>query len=218
MRAVELRLHPENGAFPGVDREFKESPDITREKIVNLDFLENRELTVLYHLLAPDETHIEEIVQESSDQILDHEIVEIEEGSFHTYLYLEHTALVGDLLSIAQEHAMILHRPIKFDNDSIIVTLAGNESYASEAFAQLKEVVNASVEWTGQYTPLESTPLAQLTDRQREALRTAYELGFYETPRDASFEELAAELDCAPSTANALLHRSESALVDAVLE
>ncbi|MFB6160696.1 MAG: helix-turn-helix domain-containing protein [Haloferacaceae archaeon] len=52
-----------------------------------------------------------------------------------------------------------------------------------------------------------------LTDPQREALRTAYELGYFEVPRGASLETVAAELDVAPSSASERLRRAQSRLV-----
>ncbi|WP_092687487.1 helix-turn-helix domain-containing protein [Halorientalis regularis] len=74
------------------------------------------------------------------------------------------------------------------------------------------------IDWLGDYEPGHDGPLAQLTDRQREALETAYELGFYQSPRATSYEEIAAELDCVPSAANDLLRRAEAALVATVLD
>ncbi|WP_299270207.1 helix-turn-helix domain-containing protein [Halorientalis sp.] len=60
-------------------------------------------------------------------------------------------------------------------------------------------------------------PLAQLTDHQREAIETALELGFYQSPRATSYEEIAVELGCVPGAANDLLRRAKVALVAAVL-
>ena len=40
----------------------------------------------------------------------------------------------------------------------------------------------------------------RLTMRQREVLRTAYRMGYFERPRDANAETVAAELDISPST------------------
>jgi predicted DNA binding protein len=40
----------------------------------------------------------------------------------------------------------------------------------------------------------------QLTDRQLEVLETAYDAGYFERPRGATAQELAADLDIAPST------------------
>lgn len=52
-----------------------------------------------------------------------------------------------------------------------------------------------------------------LTDRQREALRTAYELGYFDIPRQASLEEVATELDISASSASERLRRAQTQLV-----
>ncbi|WP_254535556.1 helix-turn-helix domain-containing protein [Halomarina litorea] len=52
-----------------------------------------------------------------------------------------------------------------------------------------------------------------LTDRQREILERAVELGYYETPRRVTLSDLAADLGVAKSTLSETLHRAESTLV-----
>lgn len=56
-----------------------------------------------------------------------------------------------------------------------------------------------------------------LSGRHREALETARAVGYYEVPRDGGLKAVADELDCAVSTASALLRRSEAHLVDDAL-
>ena len=56
-------------------------------------------------------------------------------------------------------------------------------------------------------------PLAALTDRQREVVETAHELGYYEVPREASTEAVAAALDLDPSTVAEHLQRAERNLM-----
>ncbi len=56
-------------------------------------------------------------------------------------------------------------------------------------------------------------PLAELTDRQREVVETAYELGYYEVPREAPTDAVAAELDLDPSTVAEHLQRAERNLM-----
>jgi len=53
-----------------------------------------------------------------------------------------------------------------------------------------------------------------LTDRQREALRTAYELGHFEVPRKASLEDVASELDISASSTSERLRRAQTQLVE----
>ncbi|SNZ15694.1 Predicted DNA binding protein, contains HTH domain [Natronoarchaeum philippinense] len=53
-----------------------------------------------------------------------------------------------------------------------------------------------------------------LTDRQDEALRTAYELGYFDIPRGASLEDVAAELDISASSVSERLRRAQTRLVE----
>lgn len=52
-------------------------------------------------------------------------------------------------------------------------------------------------------------PVDALTDRQLEVVRTAFEMGYYEVPREASTEDVADELDLDPSTVAEHLQRAE---------
>ena len=56
-------------------------------------------------------------------------------------------------------------------------------------------------------------PLDALTDRQSETLRTAYELGYYEVPRETTTDEVAAAVGVDPSTAAEHLQRAERNLL-----
>lgn len=53
-----------------------------------------------------------------------------------------------------------------------------------------------------------------LTDRQREALRIAYELGYFAIPRRASLEDIAAELGIAASSVSERLRRAQTELIE----
>jgi len=53
-----------------------------------------------------------------------------------------------------------------------------------------------------------------LTDRQREALRIAYERGYFEIPRRTSLDDIAAELDISASSASERLRRAQTQLIE----
>ncbi len=59
--------------------------------------------------------------------------------------------------------------------------------------------------------------LRHLTERQREVVRTAYRLGYYEVPRRASTAAVADELGLDPSTVAEHLQRAERNLLSALL-
>jgi DNA-binding CsgD family transcriptional regulator len=61
-------------------------------------------------------------------------------------------------------------------------------------------------------------PLAALTARQREVLRTAHRLGYYAVPREASTDEVADVLGLDDSTVAEHLQRAERNLLDRLFE
>ncbi len=59
--------------------------------------------------------------------------------------------------------------------------------------------------------------LAELTDRQREAIETAYRAGYFAWPRESTAEEIAASLDLAPATVHGHLRKAEQRILAAIL-
>ena len=82
---------------------------------------------------------------------------------------------------------------------------------------ELRDLLEAAgVAFDLQYVrELESEAAGPLTDRQREVLLTARELGYYDVPRTATLTGVAETLGIAKATASDTLHRAESHLVDA---
>lgn len=56
------------------------------------------------------------------------------------------------------------------------------------------------------------------TDRQREVVRRAHELGYFERPKRANASEVAAELDISPSTFADHLAAAQTTLMDALFD
>lgn len=59
---------------------------------------------------------------------------------------------------------------------------------------------------------------SKLTDRQREVLRTSFELGYFDYPKGANATDVAAELDISLSTFSEHLAAAQRKLLDALLE
>ncbi|AGN00628.1 Bacterio-opsin activator HTH domain-containing protein [Salinarchaeum sp. Harcht-Bsk1] len=73
-------------------------------------------------------------------------------------------------------------------------------------------------------TPVSTEPettaavdLDKLTDRQREVLGTAYEMGYYQYPRGANASEVAEALDICPSTLAEHLAAAQTKVLDDLL-
>lgn len=57
-----------------------------------------------------------------------------------------------------------------------------------------------------------------LSVRQREALETALEVGYYDLPRSGDYRTIAARMDCVPSTAAEHLRKAESKVLRALFK
>lgn len=65
--------------------------------------------------------------------------------------------------------------------------------------------------------PQISVDLGNLTSRQIEVMKTAFEMGYFNRPRDANAKEVAAELDIHPSTLNEHLGAAQTKLLKEIL-
>lgn len=92
-------------------------------------------------------------------------------------------------------------------------TLVGpQETIANTISAYGAAGVPTGLDRLGPYTGTRE-PLDELTDRQREVVRTAYDVGYFEVPGEASAEAIAAELDLGQSTVVEHLQRAERNLL-----
>lgn len=217
MKAVGLRLKPDEGAFPGVDRALARADGVTRDGLVNLEWLDDGSYVLLYQLRAEDADAVRTVLDDH-DEVYEADVVETTDGRFCAFVHVAERESLSALLALVDEHALLLQRPFTFDADGISVTVVGDGDSLQRAFAALGDELPVEVEWTGGFDPTHDPLVARLTDRQREALQVAYDLGFYETPRAASYEAIGEALGCAPSTANELLRRAEATLVAGVVE
>jgi hypothetical protein len=213
MRAAEIRLSPEAGAFPGVDRTLAGAEGVQRESIRNLAWLSDGSYALLYRL-SGDPDAVEEVLADHAE-VYDHEL--LEDGGLHAFLHVAERPALSELLGIVADHPLLLERPFPVTAEGVAVTVAGTSEGLRAAYEALPDRIPASVVWTGEYSPDGHGPLDRLTDRQREAIGVAHDLGFYEAPRGTTHEEIAENLGCAPSTANELLRRAEAAVIDGLV-
>jgi hypothetical protein len=86
-----------------------------------------------------------------------------------------------------------------------------------EAFDAFREFWQANAGFTLRRLTRDGEPEAPgegLTDRQQEALRTAYEMGYFEIPRTASLEAVASELGITASSLSERLRRAQTHVIE----
>ena len=121
-------------------------------------------------------------------------------------------------MMIAREYGLMIDRPLEFTGQGgLRTTVIGTHDVLQQAIDDVPDAVNITVQEIGEYSPDPGDVLSMLTDRQLEVFRTAVELGYDEIPRRAAHEDIADELDCAPSTVDEHLRKAESRVLSALV-
>lgn len=150
---------------------------------------------------------------ETSPQVEQFSMPDTGEGI--TYLQYNSAPLIDELMLLLSEHAVVISWPIKSTQDTrgVRLTVFGPEDVLGDFFAAFPDAVSLTLERTGDYRGGHSDPVAMLTDRQRLVFDTAVRLGYYESPREATHEDLADELDIASGTVAEHLQRIERTIM-----
>lgn len=138
------------------------------------------------------------------------------EGAFFLYVRARNRDTDGLLVDAFARPGVVVVPPVEFRADrTMTLSLVGDGEAVRAVVAALPDALGVDVLAVGE-PPGSFGP--SLTDRQREAVAAARGVGYYEVPRTGGIEAVAEELDCAVSTASALLRRAESTLVSHALD
>lgn len=152
-----------------------------------------------------------------ADGVYDHHLVPA--GDERSFVLIEQESLPGAvaLQDFAEEMGLVVVPPWEFHHDGIRFLVAGTEQDMQRAFEAAPPGLHVELERFGEFTGVTRVDSA-LTERQREAVSVAVDLGYYEVPRTAGVRDVAARLGCAASTASDLLRRAEAAVVPTAVE
>lgn len=103
--------------------------------------------------------------------------------------------------------------------DGIELSVIGTQQEISESVAAIGEAgMTPLLQRLAGFEGAAPNPTERLTDRQREVLKTAYAMGYYEVPRAASTDAVADSVELDPSTVSEHLQRAERNILGQVLE
>jgi predicted DNA binding protein len=235
MKFLELSLGPTSLVFHPVDQCLATQDNISRNALLHINARLDGTYIALYQLTG--DCDVVEETFASRDDVLDWEIVSIDSDGtdnnhsgndnngdsdgdsdgdgdgIHAFVSLEVSPSVGQLVDLANEHALIIDTPIIFENDNMCVTLVGTDTGLRNILQSMPDDIDFFVRDAGEYDPDSSDLLSPLTDRQLEVFETAVEQGYYDVPRRATHQDLAGTLGCAPSTVDEHLRKAESSVV-----
>ena len=208
MRQFTLLVVPESGAFHPTDRALMDERSVTREALLHADRLPDGTAVVQYRL-AGDPSAAETILDEEPTA-LSHDVFSITDEEFHAHIQFESAGSAIELLALAAEHNLLVLTPFPFADGGLRASLAGTQKRVREAASLVPGDIAVRFEGAKAYDPEHDDLVSRLTERQRDVLATAVELGYYENPRRATHADVAAVIGCSTGTVGEHLRKVEA--------
>jgi hypothetical protein len=141
------------------------------------------------------------------------------DGRFAALLVLEPAAirLMSEVFATVTSAGIVVTTPVVYREGSVDARIVGTAPALQAAVGAFPSDVDVEINAIGEFDRRRDRPVSRLSERQREAVLAALDLGYYETPRQATHEDVAAELGCATNTASEHLQKAEAALLQTVL-
>ena len=150
--------------------------------------------------------------------VVDYALEPVGERAFYAYVLDATTDALRDLFAPASVAGVVVVPPVVYREDGTVTLSVFGPSEAIQAGVEaVPSPVDLDVTEVGGLRGVPAIGESRLSERQREAAVAGVELGYYDVPRRATHEDVAAALDCAPSTAAEHLRKAEAKLVRSML-
>lgn len=170
------------------------------------------ELSIL-HYVEGDVEAFEAAVREVDLQ-REYELEPIGDGEFYAYLHDDLTEAVLDLWAVADRRGLVTVPPIEWHADgTVTISVFGPSEEIQAAIDAIPALVSVNVEEISGMQALPRAAASSLSDRQREAVEVAVDVGYYDVPRTGSQADVAERLGCSPSTAAEHLRKAEATVL-----
>jgi hypothetical protein len=155
-----------------------------------------------------------ERVLADTDLVREYDVTSFGDGRGYAYVNSDPHPTEWKLFQIAARPGLVTASPIQYHHDgSISMRIIGPADKLQAAVAAIPAEIETTIKQVGEYDLGQAAIPPSVPPRQREALAVAYDAGYYEVPRQASRDDVADRLDCAPSTASEHLQKAERRLV-----
>lgn len=211
MKSMTVELQFSDEALIPLHRGLCESPDLDREVILGGQSVDGVETISSFVYGSPDA--YESLLAEQ-ESILEYDITPDEDG-FFVYLRQELGPEGMSMMDSLAQETVVVVPPIEFRSDQTMqMTLVAHPDDLRAVSESIPEGISVEILKIGDGV---ITSGASISERQQEALQIAWDVGYFDVPRRNGIETVAAELDCAVSTASELLRRGEAHAISQLL-
>jgi hypothetical protein len=211
VRCFTLSLRPGAGLIHPVDDALAAAPECSRESLSHVQ--SHEETSALCYRIEGGEIALTGVLDGRSD-VLAYDVIGDRDGAFGLYLRVD-----GGLDTFERcffDAGLLIDLPVTFAGRGLRLSVIGTPAMVKRAMERLPDGTACSVERLGAASA-DQRLLATLTDRQREVIETAFELGYYEIPRRTTHADIATALDLSGSTVDEHLRKAEVGLMEQLL-
>jgi predicted DNA binding protein len=218
VKHLRVTVHVEEDRAPEFFELLATSPAISEARLVDWSMTADEQTTLLYTVEGDPATFAERATETAGIDSV--ELSETARGRTYALVVMRpmETPLFGAIHRASAHAGIIIRKPIVYRNGTMSARVIGDSTVLQAALESAPGGVDVQIDEIGRPQGYADDPVARLSDRQREAVAVALELGYYNQPRGATHEDVAAELGCAPPTASDHLQKAEAKIVRVVMD
>lgn len=172
----------------------------------------------IMHYIEGDATAFRKDIAEIPE-VLEYDLTLADEGAFYVYILDSMNDPLRTLFDIVDKSPVVILPPVEYAPDGMVSYAAfGPAREIQKAIDQFPDPIDATITEVGSMQAIPELTDSILSDRQQDAVTAALALGYYDIPREASYEEIAEEIGCAPSTAAEHIQKAESKILRSVFD
>lgn len=216
MRYLELVGTPPPTA-PRFFRLVAESSHVAEARLLEWNPSTEDALTALYAVDGDADAFVDELGD--SSVVVEFELTRTDDE--HFYLLVvgrpSEAPLFQQVIDSITRMGLIVGTPVVYRDGRVHFRIVGESDVLQSMVDAVPPEFEVNVHEIGTFPDATTAPATSLSERQRAAVATALDLGYYETPRRATHADVAEQLGCAPNTATEHLQKAEAKLIRAAM-
>ena len=218
MKHLQVTVHVDGEQAPEFFELLADSSAITEARLIDWSMTAAEQSTILYTVEGDPTPFAERAVDTPGIESV--YLSETTAGQTYVLVVMRplETPLFAAIHRASSQPGIVVRKPIVYRDGTMTARVVGDAAALQYALEAAPDGVDVQIDEIGRLQRQSDDPVARLSDRQREAVAVALELGYYTQPRGTTHEDIAAELDCAPPTASDHLQKAEATIVRAVMD
>lgn len=213
MKYLRATVTPDPATAPALFALLADSAPVEEARLLDMNVADSRGITGLF-AIEGDAGAFERRLADVSG-VASADVTPAGDGRFYLLATIQPDAipLAGGVFRALNRDGLVVVKPVVYRDGEVRARLVGETGAVQGAVETFPEPVAVEVHEIGERGFEQEPTAADLSDRQREAVLAALDLGYYDVPRQGTHRDVAERLGCAPSTASEHLQKAEAKLV-----